>query len=228
MPSEIENRSLKGAFSERIGGLVIFDYSRVAMDAMVKKYQQKFKRVREEMDRWDELQSRLLSQFTNASAIIERLQVIQEKKHYGALKCINGIQESVLQKQMDSLNTLLLSINKTMEEFHGIILSLQKILRDGWLLVKGGSQQLSVKQLRQRVGVKPCLADCLDGIAKLHEMHHAEYLLKSSVVSALPKLALKPSASDLGALHQLLVDQPNIPREEVQFIFDIVFAEDIC
>ncbi|GMQ11453.1 hypothetical protein CsSME_00054091 [Camellia sinensis var. sinensis] len=31
------------------------------MEGMVKKYQQKFRKVKEEMSRWDELQSRLLS-----------------------------------------------------------------------------------------------------------------------------------------------------------------------
>ena len=46
-----------------------------AMEGMVKKYQQKFRKVRDETKRWDELQSRLLSQFRNASSIIERLQV---------------------------------------------------------------------------------------------------------------------------------------------------------
>lgn len=45
------------------------------MEAIVKKYQQKFKKVRDEMNRWDELQSHLISQFRNASSIIERLQV---------------------------------------------------------------------------------------------------------------------------------------------------------
>ena len=100
---------------------------------------------------------------------------------------------------------------KSRKEFHGIVLSLEKIVRDGRQLVKGGSVKLTMKQLQQRIGVKPSLADCLDGLSLLHEMHQSEYLLKSSVVSALSTLTLKPSASDLGALHQLLVDQPNIP-----------------
>ncbi|GAB2232439.1 hypothetical protein Droror1_Dr00011472 [Drosera rotundifolia] len=198
------------------------------MESMVNKYQKKFKKSREEMDRWDTLQSRLVSQFSNASFIIDRLQVIQNKKNYGALKCVDGIEEAVLRNQMETLNTILVSINRTMEEFHGIVLSLQKIVCDGRQLVKGGTKPLSAKQLQQRIGVKPCLADCLDGLAVLHEMYRAEYLLKSYVVSALPKLALKSSAADLGALQQLLVDQPNIPREEAQHIFDIVFAENIC
>ena len=33
----------------------------IVMEAMVKKYQQKFRKVRDEMSRWDELQSRLIS-----------------------------------------------------------------------------------------------------------------------------------------------------------------------
>ncbi|CBI40736.3 hypothetical protein VitviT2T_026899 [Vitis vinifera] len=198
------------------------------MEGMVKKYQQKFRKVRDETKRWDELQSRLLSQFRNASSIIERLQSIQNSKNYGTLKCIDGIGDAVLRKQMESLETILLSLKKTLKEFHGIVLSLEKIVRDGRQLVKGGSVKLTMKQLQQRIGVKPSLADCLDGLSLLHEMHQSEYLLKSSVVSALSTLTLKPSASDLGALHQLLVDQPNIPKEEVQFIFDIVFAEEIC
>ncbi|XP_057487423.1 uncharacterized protein At5g43822-like isoform X1 [Actinidia eriantha] len=198
------------------------------MERMVKKYQQKFRKVKEEMNRWDELQSRLLSQFQNASFIIERLQVIQNPKSYGALKFIGGIEDMLLRKQMESLETILLSTNKTLEEFHGIVIFLEKSLRDGRQLVKGGSIQATPKQLQQRIGIKPSLADCLDGLSLLHEMHQSEYLLKSSIVSVLSGLALKPSSSDLGALQQLLVDQPNVPKEEVQFIFDIVFAEEIC
>lgn len=47
--------------------------------------------------------------------------------------------------------------------------------RDGRQLVKGGSSQLSAKQLQQRIGTKPCLTDCLDGLMILHEMHRSEY-----------------------------------------------------
>ncbi|CAL5336590.1 unnamed protein product [Camellia sinensis] len=84
------------------------------MEGMVKKYQQKFRKVKEEMSRWDELQSRLLSQFRNSSFIIQRLQVIQNPKNYGALKCIAGIEDLVLRKQMESLESILLSMNQTL------------------------------------------------------------------------------------------------------------------
>uniref|UniRef100_A0A7C9EIQ7 Uncharacterized protein n=1 Tax=Opuntia streptacantha TaxID=393608 RepID=A0A7C9EIQ7_OPUST len=197
------------------------------MEAVVKKYQQKFRKVKEEMHRWEELQSRLISQFSNASSIVQRLQVIGDKKYYGSLRGVDGVEEAVLRKQLDSLETILLSINKILEDFRGIVLLLEKMVRDGRQLVKGRSQ-LSTGQLKQRVGVKPSLSDCLDGLSILHEMHSSEYILKTSVVCALSKLTLKMSATDLGALHQLLIDQPNIPRDEVQFIFDIIFSEEIC
>ncbi|XP_073277273.1 uncharacterized protein At5g43822 isoform X3 [Primulina huaijiensis] len=138
------------------------------MDSIIKKYQQKFRKVKAELSRWDELQTRLTSQFSNAASIIQRLQVIQDPGNYGILKCVEGIEDAVLGKQMESLQSILLSMNTTL------------------------------------------------------------YLLKLSVVSALPALALKPSASaDLGALQQLLVDQPNIHQEEGQYIYDIIFAEEI-
>lgn len=158
----------------------------------------------------------------------QSLRAYPKSQNYGPLKCVGGIEDAVLRKQMESLENILLSMNNTMKEFHSIVFFLEKTLRDGRQLVKGGSVQATPKQLQQRIGIKPCLADCLDGLSNVYEMHHSEYLLKSSIVSALPALALKPSGSDLGALQQLLVDQPNIPRDEVQLIFDIVFAEEIC
>ncbi|GMP51453.1 hypothetical protein CsSME_00017674 [Camellia sinensis var. sinensis] len=145
------------------------------MEGMVKKYQQKFRKVKEEMSRWDELQSRLLSQFRNSSFIIQRLQVIQNPKNYGALKCIAGIEDLVLRKQMESLESILFSMNQTLEEFHGIVFFLNKILRDGRQLVKAGSIQAAPKQLQQRIGIKPSLADCLDGLSLIYEMHQSEY-----------------------------------------------------
>lgn len=61
------------------------------------------------------------------------------------------------------------------DDFHGIVLYIEKTYRDGRQLVKGGSSQLTVKQLHQRIGVKPCLADCIDGLMILHDMHNSEY-----------------------------------------------------
>lgn len=186
---------------------------------MVKKYQQRFRKVKEEMGQWEDFQSQLLSQFTRASAIIQRLQVIQDSKNYSTLECVQGIKDAVLTKQMESLQTVLLSMNKTLDGFHSIVLSLEKIFRDGRQLVKGGSAAPTATQLKQRVGVKPSLSDCLEGLKILYEMHHSEYLLKVSVVSALAAVALKKSASDhLGAFQQLLVDQPNITQEDVTIV----------
>ncbi|PIN05260.1 hypothetical protein CDL12_22200 [Handroanthus impetiginosus] len=198
------------------------------MDSIVKKYKQKFRRIKDEMGRWEELQSRLISQFSNASAIIQRLQVITDSRNYGALRCVEFIEDAVLEKQMESLRIILISIEKTMDEFRGVVSSLEKIVRDGRQLVKMGSGQLTRKQLNQRIGIKPTLAYCLDALRELEEMHQSEYRLKLSVVSALSDLALKPGESrDLDALQKLLVDQPNIPREEVKEIYDIIFAEEI-
>ncbi|XWS37677.1 hypothetical protein CRYUN_Cryun19dG0065700 [Craigia yunnanensis] len=198
------------------------------MEAIIKKYQQKFRKAKDEMSKWDELQSRLISQFRNASSIISRLEVIQNSKNYASLNCVGGIEVAVLQKQMDSLQTILLSMKNTMEEFHTVLLSLEKLLHDGKQLAKGCSNQMNRKLLQQRIGVKPSPTNCIDGLMLLHEMHLAEYILKSSLVSALSALALKPNSSDLAAFQQLLVDQPNITKEEVQNIYDIIFAEEIC
>ena len=60
------------------------------------------------------------------------------------------------------------------EDFRGMVILLEKIVRDGRQIAKGGSQ-LSAKQLKQRVGVKPSLSDCLGGLTILHEMHNSEY-----------------------------------------------------
>ncbi|ONK64216.1 uncharacterized protein A4U43_C07F23340 [Asparagus officinalis] len=194
------------------------------MEMMVKKFQQKYARVRDEMGKWDDLQSRLISQFSNAASIVERLQVLGEAKNYGGLQRVPGIKEAVLGKQLEALEMIYFSIKETMKEFHGIVSALDKIARDGGQLLKGGSTP-TTHQMRQRIGIKPSLADCLDGLRSIHDMYKSEYLLKSSVISS---LTWNCSSSDITALRQLLMDQPNIPRDEVQSIFDVIFAEEIC
>lgn len=60
------------------------------------------------------------------------------------------------------------------EEFRAVVLSLDKLQRDGKQLAQGGSNQMNRKQLQQRIGVKPSLKNCMDGLMLLHEMHLAE------------------------------------------------------
>lgn len=197
------------------------------MEAMVKKYQERFRKFKDEMDRWDDLQVRLISQFQNASSIIGRLELLQDPKNFGSLSGMDGIVDALLGKQMESLQLSFSSIKKTMEELGNVVRSMEKIYRDGKQLVKGGSNQPSIKQLQQRVGLKPSLEDCLNGLMLLCNMHRSEYNLKESIVSALPELfwkARNPRAQDLSSLQQLLVDQPNIRKEEVEFIFDTILV----
>ncbi|EPS66813.1 hypothetical protein M569_07963, partial [Genlisea aurea] len=154
--------------------------------------------------------------------------VIQDSSNYGALKSVQGIEDAILAKQIESLQKILLSIGKTMDEFHAVVSSLGKIVRDGRQLIGVGSSQLTARQLKQRIGLNPSISCCLDGLKQLEEMHRSEYLLKKSIVSSLRVLALKPSGSDsITALQQLLVDQPNIPAEQVTSILDVRFAFEI-
>ncbi|CAH1414944.1 unnamed protein product [Lactuca virosa] len=194
------------------------------MEATVKKFQQKLKRVKDDMDRWEHLHARLVSQFRNASSIIGRLQLLQNPKNYGSLKNLDHIKISIFTKQTDSLQKIMLSMTKTLEELNGVVLFLAKTICDAKQQVKGGS----VKQLHLRIGVKPSIADCLEGLQILQEMYQSEYRLKSLVMSAIASLALNPSVDDLQALERILVDQPNILKEEVQSIYDVIFAEEIC
>ncbi|XP_020093387.1 uncharacterized protein At5g43822 [Ananas comosus] len=194
------------------------------MEATIRKFQQRYRRVRDEMGRWDELQSRLLSQFSNASSIIGRLQVLGDSKNYGGLRCVPAIREALLGKQMETLERIFCSMRETLKEFYDIVRSLDKISRDSNQLLKGGSAPI-VQQMQLQIGIWPTLADCMDGLKSISEMHRSEYALKSSIISA---LSWNCSSSDIAALHQLLMDQPNISKDEVQSIFDIIFADEVC
>ncbi|CAN7027316.1 hypothetical protein BRARA_F03784 [Brassica rapa] len=194
------------------------------MEAVIRKWQQKFRKAKEEMNKWEALQVGWVSRFSKASSIIQRLEAIQNPGSYGALRCVKGIEDALLQKQMDQLETTLLSMRNDLEEFRGCVLTFEKLRREGSQLLK---MEQSKRRIEERIGVKPCIADCLKGLSLLYEMHQSEYHLKMSILSALSCLALKPSPGDLVALQYLVVDQPNILNNEVQHIFDVIFAEDI-
>ncbi|XP_057848676.1 uncharacterized protein At5g43822 isoform X2 [Cryptomeria japonica] len=182
--------------------------SHQVMERLVKKYEQKYKKAREEMDKWNVLQSRLLNQLQNAIAIIERLKVLEDSENYGVLNVFSHITMELPGKQMESLETIFASMQSTLDEFDRVVKSLEKIWRDSCYLLKGETVEPTVQQMQMRVGIRPSLSDCLDGIKAIYDMHHSE-------------------ASDLAALQAILVDQPNIPTDEVQFICNIIFAEEI-
>jgi len=190
----------------------------------VRKVQQRVRKVREEMDLWDDLNSRLLTNFDRTAVVIGRLPVLGEDKNYGALHSVANIPDDLMGKQIESLELMLVSMRETLEKLNGVARALNKALRDTKQMVRGGSA-LTVKQMQLEVGILPTIAECLDGLRTLCEMHQAEFALKSSVISL---LTWKSSSSDIAALRQLLVDQPNIPKDEVQYIFDIIFADEIC
>ncbi|CAN6305810.1 unnamed protein product [Urochloa humidicola] len=194
------------------------------MEVVVRKVQQRVRKAREEMDLWDDLNSRLLTNFNRATSVIDRLPVLGEGKNYGALRGVPNIQEDLMGKQIESLELIFVSMRETLEKLNGVVKALNKALRDTNQMVRGGSA-LTAKQMQLQVGILPTIAECLDGLRTLCEMHQAEFALKSSVISL---LTWKSSSSDIAVLRQLLVDQPNIPKDEVQSIFDIIFADEIC
>lgn len=194
------------------------------MERLVKKYEQKYRKAREEMDKWDALQLRLLKQFQNAAAIIDRLKVLGDKENYGVLKGFSHITKELPAKQVESLEIIFISMRSNLDEFNKVVKSLKKIWQDGCHLLKGETLQPTLQQMQMRVGLRPSLSDCLDGLKALYEMHLSEYLLKVSIISA---LSYDSRAGDVAALQVVLADQPNIPTSEVQFIFNIIFAEEI-
>ncbi|KAG6513806.1 hypothetical protein ZIOFF_024143 [Zingiber officinale] len=251
---EIEEKRKRKFYSHRL--LNKLPRFKEEMETVMRKVQQKYKKLREEMGRWDELQSGLLSHFHSASSIIDRLRVsffsvlhivknfivcmaekalsryfhhiqqllLSDMNNYGALRGIPGIKEALLGKQMDTLQMVFCSMREKMEEFHAVVLSLEKIARDANQLVKGGSA-LTPQQMKLQIGLWPSLDYCLEGLRTIYEMHQSEYTLKLSLVTS---LTLKSTSAEIAAMNQLLVDQPNIPKDQVQAIFDRIFAEEIC
>lgn len=59
------------------------------------------------------------------------------------------------------------------KEFYDIVRSLDKISRDSNQLLKGGSAPI-VQQMQLQIGIWPTLADCMDGLKSISEMHRSE------------------------------------------------------
>ncbi|KAJ4815934.1 Pentatricopeptide repeat (PPR) superfamily protein [Rhynchospora pubera] len=193
------------------------------MENTMRKLQQRYRRASEEMEKWEEQQSYLLSSFNNASSIIDRLQVLRESKNYGTLQNVSAIKEALLAKQLDSLETYFFQMRLTLKEFHEIVKSLDKIARDANQIVKSGASPTS-KQMQLRVGIWSSLKDCLDGLISIRDMHQDEFALKSAIISS---LSWKSSSAEIADFRRLLIDQPNIPKDKVQTILDLVFADEI-
>uniref|UniRef100_A0A7N0R831 Uncharacterized protein n=1 Tax=Kalanchoe fedtschenkoi TaxID=63787 RepID=A0A7N0R831_KALFE len=158
------------------------------MEAMLKKFQQKYNKVKDNMSQWEDLQTRFVSHFRNASSIIHRFPVLQDSNNFGCLKSYHALPDKLLRKQMDSLQTIIMSMKLTLDEFSNVVGSLDKIVRDSRQLIKGASHQ----QLHQTIGVKPSLTYCIEGLQTLHDMHQSEYRLKSSLFTAFCHLTFKP------------------------------------
>eukprot|EP00268_Persea_americana_P040385 TRINITY_DN40104_c0_g1_i10.p1 TRINITY_DN40104_c0_g1~~TRINITY_DN40104_c0_g1_i10.p1 ORF type:complete len:114 (+),score=24.03 TRINITY_DN40104_c0_g1_i10:111-452(+) len=110
------------------------------------------------------------------TASISIHQPIQKRfLHHPEIAGVHGLKEVLLGKQMESLGSIFCSMRETLKEFHIIVMSLEKIVRDGNQLLKGGSMQPTTHQMQLRVGIRPSVEDCLDGLKSLHEMHHSEY-----------------------------------------------------
>ncbi|XP_022738998.1 uncharacterized protein At5g43822-like isoform X2 [Durio zibethinus] len=106
---------------------------------------------------------------------------------------------AVLQSRWILCKPFLLSMKNT-DGFCAVVLSLEKLQHDGKQLAKGSSYQMNRKQLQHRIGIRPFLTNCIDGLMLLHEMPLAD-------------------SSDLGVIQQLLVDQPNMLNNEGRRMF---------
>jgi len=116
------------------------------MEAVVRKVQQRVRKAREEMDLWDDLNSRLLTNFDRTAVVIGRLPVLGEDKNYGALHSVANIPDDLMGKQIESLELMLVSMRETLEKLNGVVRALNKALRDTKQMVRGGSA-LTVKQI---------------------------------------------------------------------------------
>ncbi|CAM8999293.1 unnamed protein product [Rhodiola kirilowii] len=162
------------------------------MGERLKQFQQKYKKAKDELSRWEDLQTRFVSQFRAASDIIQRISVLQDSNNFGCLKNYPDMSNKVLGKKMGCLNKIMVLMNQTMYEFGSVIKSLEKTVCDSRHLIKGESDK-QVSNCICHIGVRPSLAYCTEGLKTLCNIYSAEFLLNKSLFTALSTLVFKPN-----------------------------------
>lgn len=188
------------------------------MEHTFRKLAQKYKRAKEETDKWNDLQTHFLGLFSNAVLILERLPILTNSSNYGVLE---GISKDLIAKQLETLETLFIALQKTLRDFEKLKDSFKRLSHESCQLLKAEKLQSTSTQAQQRFGIGPSLNECIQGLENLFTMHRDEYQLKVASVDA---LSYNSSSNDMAALQSILADQPSIPPDEVKFIFDLFFA----
>lgn len=191
------------------------------MDRLLRKFGQKYKRAREAVDKWDSLQAHLLNLFSNAVGILERLPVIVDGENYGVLKNVDGMINHLPAKQVQSMECIFAALQRTLDDLARVKDALEKAWSESCQLLKAEKLQPTSMQAQQRFSLGPSLNECVKGLEELFVMHRDEFYLKVSIVSA---LSYNSRLADAVAMQTVLAEQPNIPLDEVRFIFDFFYA----
>jgi len=148
--------------------------------------------------------------------------VLLEAKNYGIMDSMTSILQAMPAMQIEQLELILRSMQSTIVELEKIVKSFEKLWRDGMGLLK--AEKITAQQSEQRVGPRPSLNDCFQGLHDLYIMHRDEHKLKLAIISS---LSYESRSDDVCALQVVLQDQPNLPPNEVKRIFEVIAAGDI-
>lgn len=124
---------------------------------------------------------------------------------------MKSIAQALPAVQIEQLELILRSMHSTLADLEKIVKSFEKLWRDGIGLLK--AEKITAQQSEQRVGSRPSLNDCLKGLHDLYLMHRDEHKLKLAIISS---LSYESRSDDISALQVLLLDQPNLPPDEVK------------
>ncbi|XP_024514928.1 uncharacterized protein At5g43822-like [Selaginella moellendorffii] len=187
------------------------------MERLVKKYEQRYKRANECVARWNTSQGKLLGLFSNAAAVIQRFPLLLSRDCFEELEG----RDDLVGKQAESLEKILSIMRETLLDLEDVCKDFEKLWRDAANLLKNEKPKPTRQQVQQRFGSRPSLEDCVSGLKDLYAMHRDEYALKADIISS---LTYDTKANDIVAMQTVLADQPNLPPDEVETIFNMVFA----